>query len=474
MCLNTRKSLKGYYPLFPSHLLFDRVREPADRLGDGILVGAGEAEPEAAVVMVVEVEELAGEVDDLVFYSCTEESVLIDGRGSGDPDIEAAVGGSPGYPLGHVGFEGAHQGVATAPVALLDLLDVSIEPVVAVEFGDDLLVERGRAHFEHGPADVPDADERLGDDRPSDAESRRDELGEAPEVDDRVGGVVSLHHGLVVLLIVEELAVGVVLRDEAVVLLCDRGEFAAPLRGEHDARRIVVVGHEVDHLWPDALALQACEGVAEDIGPDAVLINGNLDKVEPGVLDGIERSHECGGFDDHGVAGTHDHAGDHVHRRLGSGGHDHPVGADVLRAPLRHAVYHRLAAAARPLEGRIREDDLGVAGDEGLHDRGDLLGRVRGGIGNPRSEREDPRLAREEENLGDIGFPEPLGPGGVSKVRHGSILSEKSFKVSQLHKSRSDPTGSFQVPPSIRGDYRGDFRKSLSHLIPLSFGHPPC
>ena len=213
-----------------------------------------------------------------------------------------------------------------------------------VEVGEGL----GRGQGRPGPG-------RGGE--PAHAEPGGGELGEAALVDDEPGAVEGLERGRRRLVEVD-LAVQVALDHRHAVAHRQVEDPTAALPAEDGARGVLEGGHQVNELRS-----VTDEGLLEQIGWNALVVDGHADHVGAGPAEGHQRADEGRRLRHHHVARLEEGAGEDVQPLLAPRGDQDALGRHFRSARVEPAA-HRLPEHGIPARtGRAVEIEGGVRRD---------------------------------------------------------------------------------------------------------------
>jgi len=214
-----------------------------------------------------------------------------------------------------------------------------------------------------------------------------------------------------------QLAVGVVLEDQGVVLVGQGDQLLAATTRHGRPRGILEVHDGIDELAALALAPKLLQLLSRHLGDHALVVHGHIEHASPVAADGGQRARESRRLGEDGVAHVHESAEGQRQRMTRAVGHDHIIRRDleVLEEPV--LVADQLAQA-------LVAEGLAV-GESGralrLHDvRGSLdhsLVGERAGVGVARPELEK-RLGHRPGRW-KRGAPADAGAGGQHVVEAG-------------------------------------------------------
>ena len=153
-----------------------------------------------------------------------------------------------------------------------------------------------------------------------------------------------------------QVAVGVVLQDQNVILHRQLIDPAAFFHRHGDAGGILEVGNGVEE--PDGSAFPEC--CLQGVHIDAVLLHGNSTETGAGCTEGIQTAQEGGFFAENDVAGVAEDPGSEIAALLGTGDDDTVIKLPAAAIPGLHPAGHR------PAQGRISLGDTVLKRLQGL------------------------------------------------------------------------------------------------------------
>ena len=240
--------------------------------------------------------------------------------------------------------------------------------------------------------------DRLGPDGVAHPHAGGDDLGEGAGVDHHALGIQGLDGGHV-LPGKAQIAVGVVLQDDDVVLPAQLIDFLALLQAHGDAGGVLEVGDGVQVLH----VFLGVQGLLQLLGVDAVFLHGDAHQLGPVGAEGVQRADEAGGLAQDGVPLVEQSLGEEVHHLLGAAGDEDVVVLGAHMVLLGHVAHQVLAqggvalcdAVLKGVDGGVLQQLLG-----NLPHR--LVGEgVRGGVA--RGQGDDAGVGGVFQNLPDGG-----------------------------------------------------------------------
>ena len=315
--------------------------------------------------------------------------------------------------LGRCASSAAIECVTLRGIPGAQAADVGVEPArLGQQLRDDRLRDGARVQVDRLLGDHGGVDDPLRALDPPDPEAGGERLGNGAEAQHPIAGDVGDR-----IAVVAQLAVGIVLDDQEIVLVGERGEPLTSRPREHDARRIVVVGDDIDELGPQS----GLESFGELVDIETVGVDGHPDQIGLGGAEHLASTDIAGVADDDGIAGVEQDAADEVERLLGPGGDEHRVGAagrDELPQPqltLGQAVLEAITA---------REHDGRRLGDRG---HGEPLG-----CRQPTRERQYVGSLRVTEQIADGGR---LGGAGDGREFHRRTVENRPARCPAIRVS---------------------------------------
>src|SRR5882724_1773558 len=194
-----------------------------------------------------------------------------------------------------------------------------------------------------------------------------------------------------------ELTVGDVLDDQEAVAARGVDQQLAPLAGEADSRRVLVIRDRVDELWAQPVR----EAPFQVVDLESVLVHWDGDDLSLEATEGHDRPQISRALDDHQVAAVEERLAHELERLDCAARDDQLVVCRAAALQRFEPAGDRVERTSEPPRGRVLKGVRLTRRGELTEQRGGALTRKRQRVGEATGERDQIRPAEEPENSRD-------------------------------------------------------------------------